>query len=94
MACPYLLLVLGKPAYKMNKHDVDWAPCINLGHNKVDMSILQAARDRATRTKQRKQQIEEAVATTSTENETLSEQVSTTFSNSESQMEHDSFRNC
>jgi len=89
MACLYLLLVLGKPAYEMNKHNVDWAPCINLGHKKVDMSILQAARDRATRTRQGRQQIEEAVATTSTENETSSEQESTAFNNSESQMDHD-----
>ena len=88
MACLYLLHVVEKPAYEMNKHDVDWAPCINMGHNKVDISTLQAARNRATRTKQKRQQIEEAVAT-STENETSSKQVSIAFSNSESQMEHD-----
>jgi len=75
----------------MCKHDVDWAPCKNLGHKKVDVSTLQAASDRATRTKKRRQRIEEAVATeavatSSTENESPIEQLSR---NSESQMEQD-----
>ena len=77
----------------MSKHDVDWAPCKNLGHSKVNMSTLQAASDRATRTKQRRQRIEEAVATpesSSTENgETQSEQLSASTSDSESQSEQD-----
>ena len=92
VACQYLLLILEKPAYEISKHDVDWAPCKNLGHNKVNMSTLQAASDRATRTKRRRQRIEEAVATpeSSSENgETQSEQLSASTSDSESQSEQD-----
>ena len=44
---------LGKPAYEMSKFVVDWAPCINLGHEKINVSTLQAASDRATRTEMR-----------------------------------------
>jgi len=46
MTCQYLL---EKPDYEMNKYDVYWAPCKNSGHTK---GTLQAARDRATQTKQ------------------------------------------
>ena len=90
MVCQYLLLIiLGKPAYEKSKHDVYWAPCKNLGHNKVNMSTLQAASDRATRTKQRRQRMEEAVATSSTENKTQSEQLSASSSDSETQRKQD-----
>jgi len=41
----------------MSKFDVDWAPCINLGHEKINVSTLQAASDR---TKIRRRRVEEA----------------------------------
>jgi len=63
-------LILGKPAHEIKKHDVEWAPCINLGYKKVDMGSLQAANNRALRTKQRNQHIEEANAAFSRESET------------------------
>jgi len=81
---------LGKPAYEMSRYDVDWAPCKNLGHNKVKMSALQAANEKAERTKLRRQQMEEAAATSSTENETQNEQFSTSSSSSEFQREQHS----
>lgn len=32
----------------MNKSDIDWFPCLNLGHNKVNITSLKAANERAT----------------------------------------------
>ena len=43
----------------MSKFDVDWAPCLNLGHDKINVSTLQAASDRATRTELRNQRMQE-----------------------------------
>ena len=41
----------GKPAYMymMDRSNVDWAPCLNLCHDEISMSALQAASGRATR---------------------------------------------
>ena len=39
---------------------MDWAPCLNLGHDKINVSTLQAASDRATRTELRNQRMQEA----------------------------------
>ena len=43
----------------MNKSDIDWFPCLNLGHDKVNITSLQAASERATRTEQRRKRMEE-----------------------------------
>ena len=50
------------PAYIMNKSDIDWFPCLNLGHDKVNITSLQAASERATRTEQRRKRMEETSA--------------------------------
>jgi len=43
----------------MKRWDVDWAPSLNLGHDKVNLNALQAASDRATRTEMRRRRVEE-----------------------------------
>ena len=49
----------------MSKFDVDWAPCINLGHEKINVSTLQAASDRAAQTEMRRRRMEEATQSSS-----------------------------
>jgi len=49
----------------MSKSDVDWFPCLNLGHDKVSISSLQAANERIMHTELRQRKIEEASASTS-----------------------------
>ena len=49
----------------MSKSDVDWFPCLNLGHDKVSITSLQPANERATRTELRRKRIEKASANTS-----------------------------
>ena len=39
----------GKPANIMYKSDVDWAPCLLLGHQKINLTVLEAAHERAKR---------------------------------------------
>ena len=46
----------------MYKSDIDWCPCLNLGHGKVNITSLEAASERATRTKQRRKRMEESSA--------------------------------
>ena len=46
----------------MYKSDIDWCPCLNLGHDKVNITSLEAASERATRTKQRRKRMEELSA--------------------------------
>ena len=60
----------------MKTFDVDWAPCINLGHDKVNVSTLQAASDRAIRTEQRRQRMEEAATSSSVASSSVVAQVS------------------
>ncbi|XP_065905689.1 uncharacterized protein [Dysidea avara] len=66
----------GKPAYVMKTFDVDWTPCINLGHDKVNVGTLQAASDRAIRTEQRRQRMEEAATSSSVASSSVGAQVS------------------
>ena len=46
----------------MYKLDIDWYPCLNLGHGKVNITSLEAASERVTCTKQRKKRMEESSA--------------------------------
>jgi len=61
---------VGKPADKMNKHDVDWFPTLELGHNKLDMETIHAASERASereaRAKERNKRIVEMKTTINT----------------------------
>ena len=68
----------------MNKSDIDWFPCLHLGHDKVNIIALQAANERATRTELRKKRMEEtsASALRSTEIQTSVNEGTTTTSNS------------
>jgi len=56
---------LGEPSHIMSMSDVDWLPCLNLGHDKVSISSLQVANERTTHTELRQKRIEEASARTS-----------------------------
>jgi len=49
----------------MSKSDVDWFPCLNLEHDKVSISSLQATNKKAMNTELRQKRIEEASASTS-----------------------------
>ena len=53
----------------MYKSHVDWFPCLNLGHDKVNMATLQAADERAARTEQRRKRMEESYARASESSE-------------------------
>ena len=55
-------MLVEKPAYVMNKSDIDWCHSINLGHNKINVDALQVASDRAERTVLRQKRMEEAMA--------------------------------
>ena len=48
------IAILGEPSYIMNKFDINWFPCLNLGHDKVNIASLQATIKRATRTELRR----------------------------------------
>ena len=50
----------GKPAYVMDRSNVDWTPCLELGHHKISASALQEASGRATYTALRRRRIIEA----------------------------------
>ena len=49
----------------MNKFDINWFPCLNLGHDKVNIASLQAAIKRAKRTELRRKRMEEPSASPS-----------------------------
>ena len=53
----------------MYKSHIDWFPCLNLGHDKVNMATLQAIDERAKRTEQRKKRMEESYARASESSE-------------------------
>ena len=54
---------LEEPAYIMKKSDIDWFSCLSPGHDKVNITSLQAASERATtRTEQRRKRMEETSA--------------------------------
>ena len=45
-----VVLYVGEPACIMDKSNVNWAPCLLLGHGKIKLSVLQSASERAMRT--------------------------------------------
>ena len=56
------VLYVGEPAYIMDKSNVDWAPCLHLGHDKIKLSVLQSASERAMQTESRRRKMDEASA--------------------------------
>ena len=46
----------------MDKSNVDWAPCLHLGHDKIKLSVLQSASERAMQTESRRRKMDEASA--------------------------------
>ena len=56
------VLYIGEPAYIMDKSNVYWAPCLHLGHDKIKLSVLQSASERAMRTNSRRKKMDEASA--------------------------------
>ena len=89
----------GKPADIMNTFDVDWRPCLLLGHNRIDIKALEAAQEKYERTKARRQRMDEANSVASAETSTQcddpnSKEVQTdtkTFCDAETQTEDDDF---
>jgi len=56
--------LVGKPAYHMYKNNVDWAPSVNLGHNKLRTGKSESAQEwdkRAGRRKRKRQEAEQEV---------------------------------
>ena len=49
-----VLIFTGKPAYVMNKDDIDWAPCLELGHSKSREKEVANAEERAKRAQARR----------------------------------------
>ena len=43
------LLFQGKPSYINDEINLDWAPTVNLGHNKISMSALERSVKRSER---------------------------------------------
>ena len=83
-------MLVEKPAYVMNKSDIDWCHSINLGHNKINVDALQVASDRAERTVLRQKRMEEAMASTAiaesfTEDSATGEDADSRYSNQETQ---------
>jgi len=89
----------GKPADTMYTFDVDWRPCLLLGHNRIDIKALEAAQEKYERTKARRQRMDEANSVASAETSTQcddpnSKEVQTdtkTFCDAETQTEDDDF---
>ena len=44
----------------MYKTDVDWAPCLLLGHQKINLTVLEAAHERAKRYDARRKKIDQS----------------------------------
>ena len=64
MQCLAIISVyIGEPAHVMHKFDVDRAPCLLLGHQKVDLPALEAkleaASDQAKRAETRQKKMDE-----------------------------------
>lgn len=59
-----LLCFVGKPAYIMDKSNVDWFPTVELGHNKVNVSTQEDACERAQLQSTRKATTQSASVTT------------------------------
>ena len=83
-------MLVEKPAYVMNKSDIDWCHSINLGHNKINVDALQVVSDRAERTVLRQKRMEEAMASTAiaesfTEDSATGEDTDSRYSNQETQ---------
>ena len=51
---------IGKPAKIMYKSDVDWAPCLVLDHQKINLTVLEAAHERAKRYDARRKKIDQS----------------------------------
>ena len=51
---------MGEPSNITYKSDIDWCLCLNLDHSKVNITSLEAASERVTRTKQRRKRMEES----------------------------------
>ena len=47
-------------AYMMDRGNIDWAACLDLGHDKISMSALHAGSGRAKRPAMRTRQTKEA----------------------------------
>ena len=47
----------GKPVDTMYTFDVEWHPCLLLGHNIIDIKALEAAQEKYKRTKARRQRM-------------------------------------